>query len=73
MKSLMNLISEIFDPHMDTIKQHIANEILGDVVDIVLEDIFEKMAKGTIKLTGYLNKDEILENCIKHFKEKESE
>lgn len=69
--SLDQMVSEIFDPHVFKIKEHIVNQILEDVVDTVLDRIYAEVNIGKIRLEGVLNKDEIFKAVIEKFHEKE--
>lgn len=69
--SLDKMVSEIFNPHVFKIKEHIVNEILEDTVDTVLECIYKEINEGKIRLDGVLNKDAIVQAVISRFHTKD--
>ncbi len=66
--SLDELIGGIFKPHHEEIKNYIVKDILGDMVDIVLEIIYADINMGKIRLEGILDKDEIFKQVVKKMK-----
>lgn len=62
--SLDNVVREIFESHQDALIKCIKDEIIMDVLDMVLENIYKKINEGKINLTGVLDKNEIYKECV---------
>ena len=68
--SLDKLVSDIFVPHHEEVKDYIVRDILGDIIDIVLDRIYSDVNSGKIRIEGVLSKDQIFADVIKKMKVK---